>query len=336
MKRKPKWREFEEVVERLQRVFYRNSVIERDAKIFGHKTETNRQIDVAIRQKIGLQEILIIVECKDWSSKVDAPAVESFIGVKEDVRAHAAMMISPKGFSKAAVRLAKKANVNLYTLRETRKESWPNGLLTPLVIDIWELTPQALYVKDKDGSIKNLATDTEAKLHVNGESEVPVATFCRRIWDNNPNKEEGRADFEFLSTAPAGAKDDKELVLGIGFDAKKIKKIRFGRLHFEGFEHQDQNKASAASFTIDFEEPAKSFDESLSGVECQGMGIVMDSTIVKTRDAKNVEILDALCKGHVTLTVKSKNVLSIPTGKFGSEAIVKMAKTSERIVAFDI
>jgi hypothetical protein len=65
-----------------------------DVKLDGRFSNTKRQIDVLVRQRVGQYEMLIVIDCKDYARPLDVKAVEEFHGLCDDVGAH--NPLSPK------------------------------------------------------------------------------------------------------------------------------------------------------------------------------------------------------------------------------------------------
>lgn len=81
---------------------YPDAEITLDAKKLGIYSKVNRQIDVLIEQYIAGNRILIVIDGKYFNKRVDVKAVESFIGMLEDIGAHKGLLISKEGFTKGA------------------------------------------------------------------------------------------------------------------------------------------------------------------------------------------------------------------------------------------
>lgn len=75
-------------------------------KIVGKYSKVERQIDIFIEGEIAGYEIKIVVDCKYFSKNIDVKQVESFCSMVEDVDAHQGVLITKKGFSKAAINRA--------------------------------------------------------------------------------------------------------------------------------------------------------------------------------------------------------------------------------------
>lgn len=81
--------------------------------ILGQFSKVNRQVDVSIKGMFAGHKILGVVECKCFNKKVDVKIIDSFIGFLEDVNANVGVIITTKGFSKAANNRAKVKNIRL-------------------------------------------------------------------------------------------------------------------------------------------------------------------------------------------------------------------------------
>lgn len=131
------WKALEQLIADIQKDFAPGAKVTHNATLFGHDTETTRQIDVLVEQQIGQFPMRIIVECKDYARPVDAPVLEAFVGVINDVRANQGCMVSAKGFTKSARNLAKKHQVSIYTPIDTAHHKWRTkaGLALPVLCE---------------------------------------------------------------------------------------------------------------------------------------------------------------------------------------------------------
>ena len=101
------WEKYEQqIFDKLDKLFP-NSDIKKNQLVIGKYSERSRQIDILVKsQSIG-RELLIVIDCKKFSKKIDIKTVESFIGFSEDVGAHIGIMITNIGYSKSAEKRAK-------------------------------------------------------------------------------------------------------------------------------------------------------------------------------------------------------------------------------------
>ena len=93
------WRYYEkEVLAECKRIF-RNCYIDYDIAIKGMYSKRKRQIDVYVKDNNGS---IYIFDAKKYNKKIDVKIVESFISMVKDVGADYGVLVSEKGFTKAA------------------------------------------------------------------------------------------------------------------------------------------------------------------------------------------------------------------------------------------
>ncbi|GIU52514.1 hypothetical protein TUM4438_45440 [Shewanella sairae] len=96
------WKQYEtEIFEHFQQQ-YPDAEITLDAKKTGIYSKVSRQIDILIEQYVAGNRFTLVIDGKFFNKKVDVKAVESFIGMLEDIGAHKGLLISNQGFSEAA------------------------------------------------------------------------------------------------------------------------------------------------------------------------------------------------------------------------------------------
>lgn len=100
------WKEYEIYITRhFQRLFPRTS-IQHNVRREGHLSKVKRQIDILIEEKVAGFDLTIIVDCKYFNKKVDVKEVESFLSFLKDLKASKGILITNKGFTKAALNRA--------------------------------------------------------------------------------------------------------------------------------------------------------------------------------------------------------------------------------------
>lgn len=75
-----------------------------------------REFDIVIRGEVSGISILGVIECKDWNKKIGTPQVEAFIQKARNVNANILAMVSRRGFTIQALRLAIHEGVGVYSL----------------------------------------------------------------------------------------------------------------------------------------------------------------------------------------------------------------------------
>jgi len=96
------WKKYEKEIFEYFKKQYPDAEITLDAKKDGLYSKTKRQIDILIEQYIAGNRIVIAIDGKYFNKKVDVKAVESYIGMLEDIAAHKGLLISKEGFTEAA------------------------------------------------------------------------------------------------------------------------------------------------------------------------------------------------------------------------------------------
>lgn len=120
----PAWKELERAVAEIQRQLVQDGEVLHNCKVLGLSTKRPRQIDVAVRQKIGGIPILVVFECKRYVKPVAIDKVEAFITKLRDVGGSAGVMVSTSGFHAGAQAAAASAGILLYTCREATEADW--------------------------------------------------------------------------------------------------------------------------------------------------------------------------------------------------------------------
>lgn len=97
------WKEYESIVyEECNRVFH-HCAIQHNIYVVGLYSKRKRQIDIQICDE---ERNTIIIDAKRYNKKVNVKTVESFIGMVKDIGADKGIIVSEKGFSKAAINRA--------------------------------------------------------------------------------------------------------------------------------------------------------------------------------------------------------------------------------------
>lgn len=129
-----KGRELEELVAALENGLGGTDIkVTSPDQIEDKTTKEKREVDVSLKGKIGSNEILIIIECRDRKPKQDVTWIEQIATKRDDIGAHKAIAVSSSGFSEAAKNKAIAKNIELRTLEEIDPEEitkWfqPKGL----------------------------------------------------------------------------------------------------------------------------------------------------------------------------------------------------------------
>ncbi len=135
-KKTPEWKLLEHLVAEIQRQLAPDASVQHNVSLYGVDSETQRQIDVLVEQRIGQYSMRIVVDCKDYAKPVDVKGVEEFFGLVRDVRVQKGALVCPKGFTPAAKKLAQKLQVEIYSPVDTDPHKWTTKVALPVVCDV--------------------------------------------------------------------------------------------------------------------------------------------------------------------------------------------------------
>jgi hypothetical protein len=127
------WKQFEKTVARIQQQLAPRADVKWNDKLYGHESQTTRQVDVSIRARIGQFEILIVMDCKDYKSKIDVPMVGDFANMVKDIRAHRGALVARNGFTKKAKTYATSLGIDLFSIVDVKQKDWRDLLAFPCV-----------------------------------------------------------------------------------------------------------------------------------------------------------------------------------------------------------
>lgn len=130
-----KWKLFESIVSDIQKKISPDAKITRNGKFHGKRSQTLREIDIAIQQKIGQYDIFIAVDCKDYKRPIDVGILGTFIDLVNDVGANKGVMVASNGFTDSAKKRAVEAGIIIYTLVDTEKHDWGSDVSIPFLCD---------------------------------------------------------------------------------------------------------------------------------------------------------------------------------------------------------
>lgn len=101
-----------------------------------------RQIDVLLRSRVAHFEVLTVIECRDYSSRLDITHIDGFHSKLRDVGANKGIMVSRIGFSKSAFEKAKRVGITL-CVASTADDLLPKlGIQIPL--EVFDVTLASL------------------------------------------------------------------------------------------------------------------------------------------------------------------------------------------------
>jgi tetratricopeptide (TPR) repeat protein len=210
------WKKYEiEILTYFQET-YPETTITFDKRIIGKYSKVERQIDIFIEGEIAGYEIKIVVDCKYFSKNIDVKHIESFCSMVEDVDAHQGVLITKKGYSKAAINRAyygnQKVELDIINFDKIKESQAFEAI--PYVGDFSVIIPAPFgWVLDLKDSINNFATLFQRGLTLKEaqkknewmyvqfwKKEKSILTIDNLIeFQNEYIQENSKAEFEYKS-----------------------------------------------------------------------------------------------------------------------------------------
>ena len=100
------WQTYEKEIYEHLSFLYPGASIRRDVHLRGQYSQQSRQIDVLIEDDIAGFKTRVVVDGKHFRRRLDVTHVECFIGLLEDVGATHGMLVTPHGYTPAAMQRA--------------------------------------------------------------------------------------------------------------------------------------------------------------------------------------------------------------------------------------
>ncbi len=208
-KNDPKWKRFETLVAKLQQGFSPNAKVTLNDKIAGRRSGVKRQIDISVRQTIGQFEILIVIDCKDYSKAVDVKDVEEFLGLVEDVGANKGALVTAGAFTKAAKTRAQDAGVNVYRLVDAEDHDWRSYIAIPFVCDFRGFGKGKFKIAGTNAILRELSEQDPTRIpiyNIKFEYIGTPLTLLRAMWNRREISEEPGIRQILLKPEPLFAK----------------------------------------------------------------------------------------------------------------------------------
>jgi len=191
-----KWKQFEKLGEKIFRELSLKAEVKWNDFIFGHDTETERQIDISIRAKIEDHSVLEIIQLKNWTKKANINTVGEFVSVVKDVRATSGILICKGGFTVQAKKYAKNMGITLLNLHDAESKDWNQEIKIPVLWIEYTLVfpPITWKIRSKYDQTVNFGKRSKFTLSPDaGKTTIDIIPLFIEKWNNwkidkTPNK----------------------------------------------------------------------------------------------------------------------------------------------------
>ena len=185
-----KWKRFEDLVAHIQGTLAPGAIVERNVKMKG-RSGLERQIDICVRMKAGQFELFVVIDCKDYNRKVNVKDVEAVMGLCQDVGANQSAIVTARGFSDGAMKRARDAKMNLYTLLDAEKHEWQTLVTIPILVEVRGLESVSFtFSSSGDGPFRMFVPEPEEMLGMelfgpDGSPRGTLGTLLHEKWQSD-------------------------------------------------------------------------------------------------------------------------------------------------------
>ena len=152
----PSWREFEQLVARIEHTLAGGGVtVTSPDRIPSRITRRKREVDASLRTRVGSSEILVTIECRKRRAAQDITWIEQLGCKKQAIGASRTIAVASTAFSKDAVRAAAHYDIDLRVLSEitdTEVQSW---ILPQWVMHVYKhcdlIEPPEVFFREEQG-----------------------------------------------------------------------------------------------------------------------------------------------------------------------------------------
>lgn len=159
----------------------KNTIVEHDVNVKGH--DGTRQIDLLIKSKVADHDLITVVECRDYKSRLDVTHVDGFHSKMIDINANKGVLVTTKGFSLKAKNKANRLGITLClaadvnsVLKEIKSQIPVKASNTIVAFELsMEMVPfHESITFDLPGAIKHIGMfKILHKQILNGEIKIP-------------------------------------------------------------------------------------------------------------------------------------------------------------------
>lgn len=147
-----------------------NFTVEHDIKEEGEESGNLRQIDTRIKGKLGVSDILICGEAKNWSKPVGSEFVDGLVGkyLSGEIRANKVIAFSNKGYTNPSIERCQKLGIELIEpviLGEPIQE-------VPYIIGVGTIGRTLLTLTHKSQQQNLMALDQEQYVILKGDEKL--------------------------------------------------------------------------------------------------------------------------------------------------------------------
>lgn len=105
------------------------------SKVTHNDIINGRQIDISIRTKISGHDILVIINTKNQTRRINVNQVGELFAVMHDVKAQKGVIICNKGFTAGAKKFAHDNGIDLCHIHDAETKDWKKEIKIPIILE---------------------------------------------------------------------------------------------------------------------------------------------------------------------------------------------------------
>lgn len=135
-----KGREYEDFIFKIFSEYFKGFKLTQNDKILGIESGIQREIDVSIRGNIEGQDVLFVVQAKDYlNHKADINTIGTFSSAIKDVGAAKGYLVCASGFAKTNHQYARTLGIELLSVEDIESKKWKANVEIPVVYVKYDL-----------------------------------------------------------------------------------------------------------------------------------------------------------------------------------------------------
>lgn len=154
-------------------------IVKHDIKEVGGESGNKRQIDTRINGRLGISEILICGEAKNWNTEVGSETIDGLVGkyMSGEIRANKVILFSNNGYSQPAIERAKKLGIELL---QPKRLGHPIVNI-PHIVSIGYLGQMIIEVSHDGPQETFMHTDPDSYIILKGHERISFYQFVHRM-----------------------------------------------------------------------------------------------------------------------------------------------------------
>lgn len=153
--------------------------VEHDIKDVGEESKNYRQIDTKIKGRLGVSNILICGEAKNWRNPVGIETIDALVGkyMSGEIRANKVITFSNQGFTEPAIKRAKLIGIELLEPKELGKPIQP----LPYIVAVGRVGQMFVRATHSSTQLNLMSINNDEYIILKGDERISFVQSIFRI-----------------------------------------------------------------------------------------------------------------------------------------------------------